>query len=53
MFRKPSSTRSRSFLFPTNKSRGKRFTVKGIHGPKRALELIEAGIKLYNDRANR
>jgi inorganic pyrophosphatase len=41
------------FFVSYNKSRGKRFTVKGIHGPKRALELIEAGIKLYNNRANR
>ena len=41
------------FFVSYNKSRGKRFTVKGVHGPKRALELIEAGIKLYNDRANR
>lgn len=41
------------FFVSYNKSRGKRFALKGVHGPKRALELIEEGVKLYNDGANK
>ena len=33
-----------------NKSRGKKFKVKGRHGPKRAAGLIEAGIKNFKKK---
>ena len=35
------------FFISYNKSRGKRFRPKGRHGPKRAADLIDAGIALF------
>ena len=35
------------FFISYNKSRGKRFNVKAVNGPKRAIELLEQGIKKY------
>lgn len=35
------------FFISYNKSRGKRFTVKAVNGPKRAIELLEQGIKKF------
>jgi inorganic pyrophosphatase len=36
------------FFVSYNKGRGKKFKVKGRHGPKRAGELIEEGIQAYS-----
>lgn len=38
------------FFISYNKSRGKKFKVKGRHGPKRAAELIDAGIKKFKKK---
>lgn len=38
------------FFVSYNKSRGKKFKVKGRHGPKRAAELVEAGIKKFKKK---
>lgn len=38
------------FFVSYNKSRGKKFKVKGRHGPKRAAELIDAGIKKFKKK---
>lgn len=35
------------FFVSYNKGRGKRFLVKGRHGPKRGGELLEAGCRLF------
>ena len=35
------------FFISYNKSRGKKFKVEGCHGPQRAGELVEAGIKAF------
>ena len=37
------------FFVSYNKSRGKRFSVKAVSGPKRAIELLEEGIKKYKN----
>jgi inorganic pyrophosphatase len=36
------------FFVSYNKSRGKKFKVRGRQGPKRAAELLEAGQELFN-----
>jgi inorganic pyrophosphatase len=41
------------FFISYNKSRGKKFQVQGCHGPKRAAQLIEAGIKAYQKKKRR
>lgn len=38
------------FFVSYNKSRGKRFKVKGRRGPKRAAELLEQGIKAFKKK---
>jgi inorganic pyrophosphatase len=38
------------FFISYNKSRGKRFTVTGRHGPKRAAELVAEGIKAFQKK---
>ena len=38
------------FFISYNKSRGKKFKVKGRGGPKRAVELVETGIKAYRKK---
>ncbi|MBV8903948.1 MAG: inorganic diphosphatase [Acidobacteriia bacterium] len=38
------------FFISYNKSRGKKFRAKGRHGPKRAAEVIEAGIKAFEQQ---
>ena len=38
------------FFISYNKSRGKKFKVKGRHGPKRAAQLIDAGIKKFKKK---
>jgi len=38
------------FFISYNKSRGKRFTVTGRHGPKRAAELVAEGIKAFQQK---
>lgn len=38
------------FFVSYNKSRGKKFKVKGRHGPKRGAALIEAGIEAFRDK---
>jgi inorganic pyrophosphatase len=38
------------FFISYNKSRGKKFKVKGRHGPKRAAQLVDAGIKKFRKR---
>lgn len=38
------------FFISYNKSRGKKFKVLGVHGPKRALKLIEDGVKAYDKK---
>jgi inorganic pyrophosphatase len=35
------------FFISYNKSRGKRFSVKAVGGPKRAIELLEQGIRKF------
>lgn len=36
------------FFISYNKSRGKKFKILGVHGPKRALKLLDEGIKAYD-----
>lgn len=38
------------FFISYNKSRGKKFKVKGRHGPKRAGQLVDAGIKKFRKK---
>lgn len=38
------------FFISYNKSRGKKFKVKGQHGPKRSVQLIETGIKKFKQK---
>jgi len=38
------------FFISYNKSRGKKFKVRGRHGPKRAAQLIDAGIKKFKKK---
>jgi inorganic pyrophosphatase len=38
------------FFISYNKSRGKRFTVTGRHGPKRVAEIVEAGIRAFQQK---
>ena len=38
------------FFISYNKSRGKKFKVRGRYGPKRASELIDAGIKNFKKK---
>jgi len=38
------------FFVAYNKSRGKKFKVKGRYGPKRAAQLIDAGIKKFKKK---
>lgn len=38
------------FFISYNKSRGKKFRVKGQHGPKRAAELLEAGCAQFSQQ---
>ena len=35
------------FFVSYNKSRGKRFTVIGLHGPAKAVKLLQDGVKAY------
>ena len=37
------------FFVSYNHSRGKKFKVKGRHGPKRAAELVSAGVKRFRN----
>jgi inorganic pyrophosphatase len=39
------------FFVTYNKSRGKKFKVLGLHGPKRALKLLEQGIKAHEKKS--
>jgi inorganic pyrophosphatase len=39
------------FFITYNKSRGKKFRVLGVHGPKRALKLLESGVKAYASKS--
>jgi inorganic pyrophosphatase len=36
------------FFITYNKSRGKKFKVLGVHGPKQALKLLESGAEAYD-----
>jgi len=38
------------FFISYNNSRGKKFKVKGRHGPKRAARLVDAGIKKFKKK---
>ena len=38
------------FFVSYNKSRGKRFKVEGIHGPSRAVKLVEQGVKAFKKK---
>jgi inorganic pyrophosphatase len=38
------------FFISYNESRSKKFKVKGHHGPKRAAQLIDAGIKKFKKK---
>jgi inorganic pyrophosphatase len=38
------------FFISYNKSRGKKFKVRGIHGPSRALKLVDEGIKQFKKK---
>jgi inorganic pyrophosphatase len=39
------------FFISYNKSRGKKFRVLGLHGPKRALKLLQQGIENYEKKS--
>jgi inorganic pyrophosphatase len=39
------------FFVTYNKSRGKKFKVMGVHGPRRALKLLEKGSKAYEKKS--
>jgi inorganic pyrophosphatase len=38
------------FFVSYNKGRGKRFKVEGIHGPSRAVKLVEQGVKAFKKK---
>jgi inorganic pyrophosphatase len=38
------------FFITYNKSRGKKFRVLGVHGPKRGIKLRQQGIKAYENK---
>jgi len=38
------------FFISYNKSRGKKFKIKGRHGPKRASELLEIGMRAFQKK---
>src|SRR5579875_2711567 len=38
------------FFISYNKSRGKKFSVKGLHGPSKAIKRLEQAIKAYKDK---
>lgn len=38
------------FFISYNKSRGKKFKIKGRHGPKRASELMEIGMRAFQKK---
>ncbi|HEX4769391.1 MAG TPA: inorganic diphosphatase [Bryobacteraceae bacterium] len=38
------------FFITYNKSRGKKFKVLGMHGPKRAIKVLEDGSKVYSKK---
>jgi inorganic pyrophosphatase len=40
------------FFISYNKSRGKKFKVEGCHGPRRASELLEAGINAFQRKSS-
>lgn len=39
------------FFITYNKSRGKKFKVLGLHGPRRALKLLETGSKIFSKKS--
>lgn len=39
------------FFITYNKSRGKKFKVLGLHGPKRAVKLLEEGIQAHTKKS--
>ena len=41
------------FFIAYNKSRGKKFKPKGIHGPKRAAKLIEEGVRAFEKKSGK
>lgn len=44
---KPIIDQVEDFFIAYNKSRGKKFRVLGIHGPKRSIKLLQQGIDAY------
>ena len=50
---KPILNQLEEFFVSYNKSRGKRFEVTGLHGPKRALELLALGVKKFEKETGR
>jgi len=38
------------FFASYNKSRGKKFKIRGLHGPKSAAAVIEAGIAAFREK---
>ena len=38
------------FFVTYNKSRGKRFKVNGMHGPSRAMKLLNEGVKAFEEK---
>lgn len=47
---KPLLDQVEEFFISYNKSRGKKFKVTGRHGPKRASELVQAGMKAFEQK---
>jgi inorganic pyrophosphatase len=39
-----------NFFVTYNKSRGKKFRVLGVHGPRRGIKLLQQGIKAYESK---
>ncbi len=47
---KPIMDQVEEFFVTYNKSRGKKFKVLGLKGPKRAIKLLEEGINAYEEK---
>lgn len=50
---KPVLDQVEEFFISYNKSRGKKFKVKGRHGPKRAAELVEEAIAAFRKKSGK
>ena len=46
-------TQVEEFFVSYNKGRGKKFKLRGLHGPKRAAKLMDAGIRAFDKKSKR